>query len=196
MKGANQKTKIDRKQKLWTTSTLSPLANSCTQIWNFCLSTCHLLSPPSSSSWSSNWASSLLTSPLPFSWALFRRNNPDDEVSSSSRSSSFSFSIGRDVAPVSIQAGQWWTEPRAVWREGDGWEGWDVDSAGLWLEQEHSGTGWERKERDFEFTDASVSPSSRLFLRCLRIDVSHVRFAWYRWSRVSSKNFTTCFLHS
>lgn len=62
------------------------------------------------------------------------------------------------------------------------------------LEHEHSGTGCDRNVDDFDFVDASVSPSSRLFLISLLTDISHVRLAWYIWTWFSSKSFTSSFL--
>lgn len=60
----------------------------------------------------------------------------------------------------------WCATPRAAWTCDwvEGLEAWNDVSLELYLRQEHSGTGWERKDNSFDFVDASSSssPSSNL----------------------------------
>lgn len=109
----------------------------------------------------------------------------DDKESYSSRSSSLSFSLEAVPEPEFIQEGHWCTAPSAAL---------SCDSLRSYVEQEHSGTGWERKDNDFDFADHPDSLLIRLFLMSRRIDFTHVTFAWYRCSRVCSKSSATSFL--
>lgn len=157
---------------------------------------CSYLSAPSSSSWSSIWVSSLLCiSPSPGLPTLCRKKNPDEEESFSSRSSSLS-SLDCEILSPFIQAGQGWVTPREAstcdWVQG--LDAWNDVSAGPRREQEHSGSGWERKDFGFDFVESCASPSTKAFLTCLRTDVIQVWLASYKWSRVSSKSLTTSLL--
>lgn len=115
----------------------------------------------------------------------------------SSRSSSVSLSLGHEIVLLFIQEGQGCVTPRPAGNcEGveGGLEAWFDASDGSDLKQEHSGTGKERKDDDFEFVDSSANLSIKFLLRCLRTDVIQVRLASYKWSRISSICLATSFL--